>query len=146
MSLQYILHLKVPAAKVVLTIREGFGTHLLPVFYSGSIDLVMQNLCIVLISKLVEYGKINFILVSSKKGLLTFACVIRNEWSTLLQIIKTLNNNPQPDSSMMMLRITNQGMVQVYTSSIYQALYKISKSKRSAVRLDSKNHAAKEVA
>lgn len=146
MSLHNILHLKVPAAKIVLTVREGFGTHLLPVFYSGSIDLVMQNLFIVVISKLVEYGKINFVINSSKKGLLTISGVLRNEWSDLLQTIKTFHGSHQPDSSMIMLRITNQGMVQVYTSSIYQALHKISKSKSAIRSPEIENFPAKKVA
>ncbi len=146
MSFQNILHLKVPAAKIVLTVREGFGTHLLPVFYSGSIDLVMQNLFIVVISKLVEYGKISFVINSSKKGLLTISGVLRNEWSDLLQTIKTFPGSHQPDSSMIMLRITNQGMVQVYTSSIYQALHKISKSKGAIRSPETENFSAKKVA
>ncbi len=131
MSVQNILHLKVPAAKIVLTIREGFGTHLLPVFYSGSIDLVMQNLLIVVMSKLVEFGKIHMVLISSKKGMIDVVTLLRNEFSSISEMIKMHQANRQPDASMMMLKITNQGMVQVYTSSIYQALLKISKSNRS---------------
>lgn len=146
MSLQNILHLKVPAAKIVLTVREGFGTHLLSVFYSGSIDLVMQNLLIVIVCKLMEFGKMNMKLMSSKRKFIAMTNTLKKDFTGISKIIKALNTNRQPDSSMIILRITNQGMVQIYTSSIYQALHKISKSKGATRSAETENFTAKKVA
>ncbi|MFA6152575.1 MAG: hypothetical protein WC716_14725 [Chitinophagaceae bacterium] len=146
MTVPNILLIKVPSSKVVLRLRENFGTHLLPVFYSGSIDLVMQNLFIVIVGKLMEFGKMNMKLMSSKRKFITMTNILKEEFSGISEIIKALNTTRQPDSSMMMLKITTQGMVQVYTSSIYQALYKISKSKGSTRLLETENLSAKEVA
>lgn len=40
--------------KVIHTVRAGFGIHLMPLFYSGSIDLVLQNLFILMLGKMIH--------------------------------------------------------------------------------------------
>lgn len=40
--------------KVFHTVQAGFGIHLMPLFYSGSIDLVIQNLFILMLGKMMH--------------------------------------------------------------------------------------------
>ena len=48
------IHIKLSVFRCFLGVRYSFGTHLLPVFYSGSIDLMIQNLFIIMFSRLVR--------------------------------------------------------------------------------------------
>lgn len=78
--------------KIIHTVQAGFSIHLMPMFYSGSIDLVIQNLFILMLGKMIhskqfsaKLKKLNscfvLILLPFKRGII----VIFNEVGVFLK-------------------------------------------------------------
>lgn len=75
-------------------VRTSFGIHLLPVFYSGSIDLMMQNLLIIMFSRIVQSRRIVAALRKLKVRIVMVSVVIlRSGKATIMKLWYTLHIN-----------------------------------------------------
>lgn len=74
--------------KVIHTVQAGFGVHLMPLFYSGSIDLVIQNLFILMLGKMIHSKQF-----SAKLKMLNscFVLILQPFSRKLLLIFKIIN-------------------------------------------------------
>ncbi len=70
------IHIKPPIVRFFCGARASFGIHLLPIFYSGSIDLMMQNLFIVIFSQIAQSGRMMTALRKLKMSIVLVSVIV----------------------------------------------------------------------